>query len=156
MAPPGTTSREYRVQQRFVTPPCLTQTVAANRVYTARWRFRAPTSGGYKFSTSHPTGTDTPLTDAARFCLRKAPAQELPAAPEPTECIGTGTVDQRFGMGGWLHIMGGVPLTAAEDFEMVLTWDSRHGGFAAADALLVESEAFLCVSRLPQTCSYWL
>ena len=23
-------------------------------------------------------------------------------------------------------------------------------------ALLVESEAFLCVSRLPQTCSYWL
>ena len=29
------------------------------------------------------------------------------------------------------------------DYEMVLTWDPSHGGFAAADALLVESDSKL-------------
>ena len=28
-------------------------------------------------------------------------------------------------------------------YEMVLTWDRRQGGFAAADAILIESEALL-------------
>jgi hypothetical protein len=112
-------------------------------IYTARWGFRSPTTGDYKFATSHPMSPSTPLTDAARFCLRKAPEVESPAAPAAAECIGSGTVDQRGGSGGWLHIMGGVALQAGVEYEMVLRWDSRHGGFALADALLVESEAFL-------------
>ena len=39
--------------------------------------------------------------------------------------------------------MAGVPLKAGTLYEMVLTYDWRQGGFAAADAILIESEAAL-------------
>ena len=38
--------------------------------YTARWGFRSPTTGGYKFATSHPMCPSTPLTDVGGLSLR--------------------------------------------------------------------------------------
>ena len=114
-------------------------------IYTAVWSFRVPSSGLYRFSTSRVSSAGggvagAPLTNAAPFCLRA----RTNASATTTTCIGRGTVDQRGGSGGWVRVMSGVgPLHTGVRYEMVLTHDWRQGGFAAADAILVESEAVL-------------
>ena len=61
-------------------------------LYTAHWGFRAPTSGAYRFSTSHvaSTGgvTGVQLTNRAPFCLREKAAGTATASG----CIGKGVV----------------------------------------------------------------
>jgi hypothetical protein len=109
-------------------------------IYTSTWGFRASTTGAYRFSASRVTSVDVPLTNAARFCLREASSASKSISGS---CLGEGSVDQRGGSGGWILIMGGVPLRAGQLYEMVLTWDPRQGGFAAADAILIESEVAL-------------
>ena len=127
----------HQVGKNFLTSVIVDGSDWINQpVHTATWGFRAPTSGAYRFSASRVTSTNVPLTNAAKYCMREA-------SNRTGGCLGEGTVDQRHGGGGWVLIMAGVPLRAGQMYEMVLMWDTRQGGFAAADAILIESEAVL-------------
>jgi hypothetical protein len=58
-------------------------------------------------------------------------------------CIARGSVDQLNNVrdGGWQRALSHVPLEFNVSYEFVVEWDASRGGYAAVDALLVESEA---------------
>jgi hypothetical protein len=115
--------------------------------FAAGWYFVAPSSGFYNFAMNKVQPQQYPLSDGSLVCLRASTnASKHEAAFAQGRggagCIAKGSVDQLNNVrdGGWQRALSHVPLEFNESYEFVLEWDSSRGGYAAADALLVESE----------------
>ena len=89
-----------------------------------------------------------PLSDGVRVCVRELAEAEAAQdvrtlrGPCTAACIASGTVDQRGNIrdGRWQRALTSVPLISNRSYEFAVTWDYLRGGYAAVDALLVESE----------------
>ena len=81
------------------------------------------------------------------MCLRAASNTSRLVAPfvknNGADCIGKGSVDQLNNVrdGGWQPALSHVLLEFNKSYEFIVEWDSCRGGYAAVDALLVESES---------------
>ena len=110
----------------------------------AIFHFVAPATGAFNFAITAVDAHAYPLSDAAIVCVREAAA--LPGrtgAPCSGPCFARGTVDQRGGSlrdGRWQRALSGVALAQNVSYEFSMRWDPAHGGYVAADALLVESQ----------------
>eukprot|EP00035_Acanthoeca_spectabilis_P038565 m.54290 g.54290 ORF g.54290 m.54290 type:complete len:911 (+) comp9189_c0_seq1:3497-6229(+) len=108
--------------------------------FEVAYHFVAPSTDAFNLGL---TSVDPHLyspTDGAIVCLRPYLGPTGAVAP----CLAHGTVDQRVGYrdGRWVRALSLVPLVFNQSYELVVTWDPARGGYAVADAVLVESATF--------------
>jgi hypothetical protein len=109
--------------------------------FEAAFHFVAPSTDMFSFSVTAVDAHLYPATNAATVCLRLANATLL---RERSSCIASGTVDQRGGGvprdGRWQRALTAVPLAFNQSYEFAITWNPMRGGYAVADAVLIESQ----------------
>jgi hypothetical protein len=114
----------------------------------AAFHFVSPATDAFNFAMTDVDAHFYPLTDAAKVCVREAappsatPVGEGSAQPCRRPCIASGTIDQMYGGphdGRWQRALSAVPLVLNQSYEFSVTWDAMRGGYAAVDALLIES-----------------
>ena len=113
--------------------------------FAAGWFFVAPSTDYYRFAMDKVDTQSYPLSDGTLVCLRESKNDLVApfAKNNGADCIATGSVDQLNSVrdGGWQTALSHVPLEFNVSYEFIVEWDSCRGGYAAADALLVESES---------------
>jgi hypothetical protein len=116
--------------------------------FACQWSFVAPADGLFHFSLTSVDAHFYPLTNGAAVCVSAAENSNSSGGGSSSSsgggnapCIATATVDQRTGIrdGRWQRAITDVPLRFNASYVFTLSADPRRGGFAAADALLVES-----------------
>jgi hypothetical protein len=122
------------------------QPQGAPPVMEAAYHFVAPSTDGFFFAMTAVNAHLYPLSDGVKVCVREV-AQGVAEFDQPcsSPCIAAGTIDQRGGNGDirdgrWQRALSGVKLQFNHSYEFVVAWDPLRGGYAAVDALLIESE----------------
>jgi hypothetical protein len=126
--------------------------------FAAGFFFVAPSTDFYNFALDKVQAHLYPLSDGTLVCLRNATNSSsrlgAPFALNSGDgCIARGAVDQLNNVrdGGWQRALSHVPLVFNESYELIVEWDSSRGGYAAVDALLVESETLYNGGTEPTT-----
>eukprot|EP01052_Picozoa_sp_SAG31_P017569 SAG31_NODE_1208_length_9381_cov_49.003232_4_plen_356_part_00 len=125
--------------------------------FAAGWFFVAPSTDFYNFAIDKVNAHLYPLSDGTLVCLREASNTSRLVGPYAknggADCIAKGSVDQLNNVrdGGWQRALSHVPLQFNVSYEFIVEWDSCRGGYAAVDALLVESEMLYNGAEEPMT-----
>jgi len=115
--------------------------------FAAGWYFVAPSTDYYRFAMDKVHAQAYPLSDGTLVCLLESSNTSRLTAPfaknNGADCIAKGSVDQLNNVrdGGWQPALSHVRLEVNKSYEFIVEWDSCRGGYAAVDALLVESES---------------
>ena len=106
----------------------------------AAFHFVAPSTDKFNFFMTAVNAHLYPLTDGAHVCIHELPSEAL---NQSKPCILSRAVDQVYSGprdGHWQPALSGASLTFNKTYEVTVTWNAMRGGYAAADALLVESQ----------------
>lgn len=118
---------------------------AAPPLFEAAFHFVSPSTDRYNFAMTSVDAHSFPLSDGTKICVRELADSEdvrTMRGPCTAACIASGTVDQHGNIrdGRWQRALSAVPLVSNKTYEFAVEWDHLRGGYAAVDALLVESE----------------